>query len=207
MKKITLISFLFILAGSPTMTSQTAKPSAYKKNAVFAGPTINIGSFYEVPFLSVYAGYERYFNGKLSVSIFLEKTLVKMGGIEYDWNGTGISPYAYDFSGTTSLFGMCHYKIPVVSILSLRLGAGLGVAYHRRSDEGRIEGLDDKVLPYLNVSAHWILALGKSHELRFPLLLFLGPGNASFSPISTEKYNNHSYMIDIGPSIIYAYKF
>lgn len=100
----------------------------------------------------------------------------------YDWSGDG----AYRNTVKQNIYkldGMAFYRVPVIrSRLFLRLGAGVGLGYHDIKGRDQ-ELLRDKVLPYLNFQAAWILRISRGFEIKCSPTLVFAPSEFAISPV------------------------
>lgn len=107
------------------------------------------------------------------------------------------------------LDGMIFYRLPIIrSRLFFRVGAGMGLGWHRIRSISDDYLRRNKLLPYLNVEGAWILRIAKGFEMKFAPTILIAPSEFSVSPVmlcaSTDAV---PWITDLGFSLTLGWRF
>lgn len=130
--------------------------------------------------------------------------------ISYDWDGRGPDPYRNTVDQNIyKLNAMVYYRAPVIaSRLYFRVGAGVGGGYHRIKSVRGQENLGDRILPYFNIEAAWILRVTRGFEIKLSPLIIMVPSEFSFSPVKLGTPTDVTPLLsDVGFSLTMGWRF
>ena len=156
------------------------------------------------------AEYSRQIKGNLYWGASLAARIHASSPTDYDWDGQGLSPYHNTVDQDIyKLDAMVFYRLPVIqSRLYFRVGTGIGAGYHR------IRLIDDdyrrrnRVLPYFNVEAAWILRIAKGFEMKFSPTIAIAPSEFSVSPVKLGAPTDCvPWLTDPGFSLTLGWRF
>lgn len=107
------------------------------------------------------------------------------------------------------LNAMVYYRAPVIaSRLYFRVGAGVGGGYHRIKSVRGQENLGDRILPYFNIEAAWILRVTRGFEIKLSPLIIMVPSEFSFSPVKLGTPTDVTPLLsDVGFSLTMGWRF
>lgn len=163
------------------------------KNYVAAGIGMTVSSITDFN-ISINLEYGRSISKRFDAGILFSKELLRASTDGNNYRGN-------------YLYGMVYYTIPIFSNISLRAGAGFGVGYYREKRSRHYEP-EDKVLPFVNLSGHWVVHIHEKWDIRLPLLLFVGPGNFSFwRPSTLSGSEAISSNIELSIPVTVSFKF
>lgn len=127
----------------------------------------------------------------------------------YDWD-EGPNPYRNTVDQNIyKLDAMVFYRLPVIrSRLFFRVGTGIGAGYHRIRSINDDYLYRNRVLPYFNVEAAWILRVAKGFEMKFSPTVVLAPSEFSFSPVKLGAPTDCvPWLTDPGFSLTLGWRF
>lgn len=156
------------------------------------------------------AEYSRQIRGGLYWGTTFSARLHGFNPTDYDWSGNGSDPYRNTLDQDIyKADGMVYYRFQVVaSRLYFRLGAGAGVGYHHIRTIGDRPGYADRVLPYFNVEAAWILRLSRSCEMKLSPTIVLVPSEFAVSPVQLGTPTDITpWLTDAGFSLTLGWRF
>lgn len=107
------------------------------------------------------------------------------------------------FVSHTILSGMIYYRVFLSKHIALSLGAGVGAGYFISSKEDRARGINNSVVPYLNLSVGWVFMIAERHEIKIPLPAVVGPIHGGLSLIK----GGGMHFIELALSFSYGYRF
>ena len=173
MKRIMV--FLFTTLCPLVLYAQDNKEAIiYLNGGSYFGSHNNMGAYIGLEYNRQFSG-NWYWGARLSGTYFLGHP------VQYDWDGTGKSPYRNTIDQNIyKADAMVYYRLPVIKdIVLLRPGAGFGLGYHDIFDDS-FAG-KDKVIPYLNASLNWIVRCGKHLEFVLSPTIALCPSEFDYS--------------------------
>lgn len=180
-----------------------------KENNLFFSLASGLTSFDQIV-VTLKAEYSRQIRGGLYWGAGLSARLHGFNPTTYDWSGHGPSPYSNTVEQHIyKADGMLFYRFGIISDrLYLRIGAGAGVGYHRIREIDNESGYDDRVLPYFNVEAAWILRISRRFEMKFSPTIILVPSEFSVSPGRLGAPTDLTpWLTDAGFSLTFGWRF
>lgn len=214
MRKHLLITLTILMAATQMAVGQKylKEPHPFAnvrpiETVEFAGNNmVSIGGSFGIfdydPAIHLRAEYIRQFTNKhfsIGVSLMMPMTHYLLADRDETWN-------SYYYKTHMIFAGTVYYRAFLNRRLSLCFGVGLGAGYFIYNKAGREAGLNNALIPYLNLSAHWVIMLGKRGELRLPLLFLPGPGVFGI-PMTRENLEDDWLYCDIMLSISYGFRF
>lgn len=197
----------------PRQERRAARHQRYRmdtrENNLFFSLASGLTSFNQA-IVTLKAEYSRQIRGGLYWGTCFSARLHGYSPTTYDWSGHGPSPYRNTVEQNIyKADGMLFYRFGIISDrLYLRIGAGAGVGYHRIREIDDISGYDDRVLPYINFEAAWILRISRGFEMKFSPTLALVPSEYAFSPGRLGAPTDVTpWLTDAGFSLTFGWRF
>lgn len=190
MKKTLLLSLLLITLAGNQATGQ-ANPHAKYKNVVYAGAAIDNYFNHNAMHYSVSLEYSRLLGNNLHVGLWVSQKQY-LGRMATCWYPS------HSEMNVSSATAMAYYNVQLCRWLSLRLGAGAGMSYHRMTLDRDYGEVYDENWMGLNLCARirWIIHISDRIDIALSPLI-IGPSYISLVPFAPDIYSGGVPSIDM----------